>query len=81
MVPLGVMSGERDMTSEQRELVHLLKTNRIEFAGNGSKIVEVNVPASKFDLAVSILRTNRLVTDNVFLLNTNRGIEAHAARP
>ena len=65
------------MAPEQRELVALLRTNSIEFAGNGSKIVEVDVPASKFDLAVSILRTNRLVKDHIFMLNTNKGIKAH----
>ena len=81
MVPIGVMSGEMDMASEQRELVQLLRTNGIEFGGGGSKICQFDVPAGKFDLAVSILRTNHLVMDGVFLLNTNKGVEAHAAQP
>lgn len=72
LVPLGTMSGSMDMASEQAELLIVLKTNGILFAGGGSRIWQFDVPLSKFDLAVSILRTNRLVKDHIFMLNTNK---------
>ena len=40
-------------------------------------MVEIYVDRSKFDRAVSILRTNHLVRDNIFTLNTNKSIKAH----
>ena len=80
MVPLGSISGELDMASEQRELFSLLTTNGIKLGGLGSKIWQIDVPASKFDLAVRILRTNRLVRDNIFVLYTNEANKAYPTR-
>ena len=77
LVPLGTMSGNMDMATEQAELLAVLKTNGLLFAGGGSKIWQFDVPLSKFDLAMSILRTNRLVRDNIFMLNTNKNIRVH----
>ena len=55
----------------------VLKTNGLLIAGRGSRIWQFDVPLSKFELAVSILRTNRLVRDNIFELNTNKNFRVH----
>jgi hypothetical protein len=62
---------------EEEELLTVLKTNGLLFAGSGSKIRQFDVPLSKFDLAVSVLRTNHLVRDGIFMLNTNKDIRVH----
>ena len=81
LVPLGTMSGAMEMASEQAELLMVLKTNGLLIAGGGSRIWQFDVPLSKFDLAVSILRTNRLVRDNIFELNTNRNFRTFNSHP
>ncbi len=80
LVPLGTMSGTMDMASEHAELLIVLKTNGLLIAGGGSRIWQFDVPLSKFDLAVSILRTNRLVRDNIFELNTNKSYRTFPKR-
>lgn len=71
MKTLGHIAGEREMMEHQASLVGLLKSNQIAYSAGGSKVVEVDVPASKLDLAVALLRTNPLVLDGHFLLYTN----------
>jgi len=71
------MSGAMEMASEQTQLLTVLKTNGLLFSGAGSRIWEFDVSLSKHDLAVSILRTNRLVRDGIFMLNTNKNIRVH----
>ena len=81
LVPLGTMSATMDMASEHAELLMVLKTNGLLIAGSGSRIWQFDVPLSKFDLAVSILRTNRLVRDNIFELNTNKNFRTFNSHP
>ncbi len=68
MVPLGLASGDRETA---QHLANLLRSHDIPFSGGGSKIYEIDVPASKLGLATALLRTNPLVFEGRFLLSSN----------
>ena len=54
--------------SEQNELAILLKTNGIEAALDGSKLLDIVVPQSQANKAWALLETNQLVLEKkVFL--------------
>jgi hypothetical protein len=73
MVVLGVISGSRKLAQEHRALVELLETNNIPYSGGGSRMFEIDVPASKYRLAFALLQTNRLVLEHTLVLVTNIG--------